>query len=169
MQWKRTATIVVGAGACAAWLAAAATSGRRDIGPRQLVAPAPSDTHAVLAGEIARLHGHLTPAVTPREPGRNPFVFVTPRPKPMPVTPKAALAETPAVAVPPPPFTLAGIAEDASEKGPQRTAIISAAGQLFLVKEGEAVTTRYRVTRITADVVEISDIVTNATLRLALR
>ena len=39
-----------------------------------------------------------------------------------------------------------------------RTAIISGDGQLFMVKEGEKVTPRYRVAKISADVVELLDL-----------
>ena len=38
-----------------------------------------------------------------------------------------------------------------------------------MVKEGENVTSRYRVTRISADVVELMDLATNTPRRLALR
>jgi hypothetical protein len=68
-----------------------------------------------------------------------------------------------------PVFTLVGLAEDAGVDGPIRTAIISGAGDLFLVKEGEAVTSQYRVVKITADVVELGDVTDGTTLRLALR
>ena len=57
---------------------------------------------------------------------------------------------------------LAGIAEDPEADGPVRTAIISGEGQLFMVKEGEAVTPRYRVAKISADVVELVDLSTTA-------
>jgi hypothetical protein len=82
-----------------------------------------------------------------------------------------------AVAVPPQPaLKLVGIAEDTSaasddadNKKLVRTAIISGEGQLFLVKEGESVTTRYRVAKISADVVELTDLGIGATRRLALK
>ena len=64
---------------------------------------------------------------------------------------------------------LAGIAEDAGADGPVRTAIISGGGQLFMVKEGETVTPRYRVAKISADVVELTDVIDNSVRRLALR
>ena len=64
---------------------------------------------------------------------------------------------------------LSGIAEDATADGVVRTAIISAAGQLFLAKEGENVTPRFRVSKISADVVELSDLIDGSALRLALK
>ncbi len=54
-------------------------------------------------------------------------------------------------------------------EAPVRTAIVSAPGQLFLVKEGQNVTLRYRVAKISADVVELTDLGNGATLRLALK
>jgi hypothetical protein len=40
---------------------------------------------------------------------------------------------------------------------------------LFLVKEGENVSERYRVLRISSDVVELADLIEDTNLRLALR
>ena len=68
-----------------------------------------------------------------------------------------------------PPLKLSGIAEDAGADGPVRIAFISGEGQLFMVKEGDTVTTRYRVAKISADVVELIDVVDNSIRRLALR
>ena len=68
-----------------------------------------------------------------------------------------------------PSLKLAGIAEDTEADGPRRTAIISGEGQLYMVKEGDAVTPRYRVTRISADVVELVDVIDESVRRLALR
>jgi len=64
---------------------------------------------------------------------------------------------------------LAGIAEDEGPEGAVRTAIISAPGQLLLVKEGETIVQRYRVTKISSDVVELVDLGDNSIRRLALR
>jgi hypothetical protein len=64
---------------------------------------------------------------------------------------------------------LSGIAEDVTAEGVSRTAIISGFGQLFLVKEGDSVTDRYRVAKISSDVVELSDLTGGAVLRLALK
>src|SRR5439155_4678388 len=123
-----------------------------------------------LAAEIARLHERLRPDTTPRQPARNLFVFGAARTRHEPAAPKPALSE--AVALPiaaPPPFKLIGIAEDAGADGPVRTAIVSAPGQVFLVKEGQNVTLRYRVAKISADVIELTDLGDGSVLRLALR
>jgi hypothetical protein len=172
MNLKRTATIAAVGGALAAWLAAAATSGVRETMQPSIELRRPIDTRsAELAAEIARLHERLRPTAAPRQPGRNLFLFKAPKPKPAPVNashaaPTAANATSVAA---PPPFKLSGIAEDPGNDGPVRTAIITAPGQLFLVKEGEMVTPRYRVERISADVVELRDVSTDLPLRLAMR
>ena len=174
MNLKRTATIVVVGGALAAWLAAAMTSVQRDLvsppAERNATADVRSET---LAAEVARLHERLRPTAEPREPARNLFQFTAVRARPAPPAPKAALSEaSPVVPVappPPPPFKLIGVAEDATPAGPIRTAIVSGAGQLFLVKEGQDVTLRYRVIKISADVVELQDLGDKTTIRLALK
>jgi hypothetical protein len=69
----------------------------------------------------------------------------------------------------PAPLKLSGIAEDEMPDGVVRTAIISGLGQLFLVKEGDSFADRYRVLRVSSDVVELTDLVDGNVLRLALR
>ena len=174
MHVKRTATIVLTAGALAAWLAGAATSNRAI--PDPIVPPQAriDQRGADLAGEISRLHDHLRPSTTPRAPSRNVFRFSAP-PAAAPVaaaaSPRAALVEAPALvkSVPSLPLRLSGIAEDAGPDGPVRVAIISGDGQLYLAKVGELVTPRYRVTQIGADVVELLDLESESTRRLALK
>jgi hypothetical protein len=177
MNLKRTATIAAVGGALAAWLAGAATSNRST--PAPIVTPrAPIEARGEqLASEIARLQERLRPDATPHQPGRNLFAFHS-----APTTPvlpprqqernrqseQTAIVEPPAVAQPS--LKLAGIAEDEGPDGaPVRTAIISGEGQLFMVKEGENVSPRYRVAKISADVVELIDLATNTPRRLALR
>jgi hypothetical protein len=173
MHMKRTATIVVVGAALLAWLAGAATS-NHTIPPSIATGPAPIEVRgAELANEIARLQERLRPGATPRQPGRNLFVFRAMAPRPPFGTPspqhRPALAES--LPLPPalPSLKLAGIAEDAGADGPVRTAIISAQGQLYMAKEGENVTPRYRVAKISADVVELLDLDDGTTRRLAFR
>ena len=61
------------------------------------------------------------------------------------------------------------MAEDAGPEGPVRTAIVSGFGQLFLVKEGERVTARYQVAKISSDAAEIKDLGDNSTITLVLK
>lgn len=170
MNFQRTATIVVGGGALAAWLTAAATS-NRDVTEPIVFKPSPIETRgAELASEIARLHERLRPSATPRQPGRNLFAFrgAAAPAATVAIPPPAAVTEMP-VSAAQPPLKLAGIAEDPGPDGPIRTAIISGEGQLFLVKEGENVTRRYRVAKISVDVVELVDLGDGSSRRLALR
>ncbi|HZR26743.1 MAG TPA: hypothetical protein VFA59_24325 [Vicinamibacterales bacterium] len=172
MNVKRTLVFVGSGAALIAWLAGAATS-NREYAPPVLVSPPHVDVQgADLAKEIARLHERLRPESTPRQPGRNLFTFhaaIQHRPA-IVESPTAAISEVPAPTAPPQPMLkLAGIAEDAGPNGPVRTAIISTDSQLFLVKEGEAVTARYRVAKIAPDVVELTDALDGTTRRLPLK
>jgi len=160
---KKTAILVVVLGALAAWLVDAATSGVRPA-RSAVAAPAQIDLRgAALAAEIERLHDRLRPTAAP-EHGRNLFQFAPRRAAAAPV----AVVETPAPvrAVPvEPPFKLIGIAEDAGT----RTAILSSPGQLLMVKEGENVSSTYRVTGISAGAVELTATADGTVLRLALK
>jgi hypothetical protein len=174
MDLRRTATIAVIGAAIAVWLAAAATSGIRDQPPPvAAVAPQSIDlSGAALSDEIKRLHERLRPTAAPRQPARNLFEFTAPKVKPAPLalpSPHAAEDGLAAVAAPPA-LTLSGLAEDPAPDGTiVRTAIISTPGQLFLAKEGDLVTTRYRVAHISPDGVELLDLTDNTTLRLVLK
>src|SRR6266481_2172087 len=95
MNLKRTATIVAIGGALLAWLAGAATS-NREIAPAPISRSAPIEARgAELAVEVARLHERLRPTATPRQPGRNLFVFhAAPARGALPVVPSSpALSE----------------------------------------------------------------------------
>jgi hypothetical protein len=173
MNFKRTATIALVGGALIAWLAGAATT-MRSPSP---MAPAPSrvveQSADALASEIARLHERLHPSEPPHRPARNLFTYRGAVAKPLSApapAPHPAITDAPAALAPPQPsLKLAGIGEDEGADGPLRIAFISGEGQLFMVKEGELVTARYRVTHISADVVELEDLATNTPRRLALR
>ena len=173
MNLKRTTTIVVVGAALIAWLAGAATSNHA-IPPLTVVQPSPLEKRgAELASEIERLHERLAPTVAPSAPGRNLFTFrAMPMPAaavPAPTAPRPAITELAPLPMALPPLKLAGIAEDAGPEGPVRIAFVSGEGQLFMVKEGETVTPRYRVAKISADVVELTDVIDNSIRRLALR
>jgi len=172
MTVKRTTTIVVVGAALVAWLAGAATSNHL-IPPAPIVQPTAIEKRgAELAVEIERLHQRLAPSVTPRAPGRNLFTFHQAAPQaapPVAPTPRPAITEFTPPPFALPPLKLSGIAEDPGADGPIRVAFIAGEGQLFMVKEGELVTPRYRVAKISAEVVELTDVVDNSIRRLALR
>jgi hypothetical protein len=173
MKVSGTTILVVLGAAFAVWLAADAMSDNRDAASRSIVRqPAVDARGGVLANEIARLHERLAPSAAPIQSGRNLFRFPGARPRHEASPARPALSEALPVAppaAPVPPFTLIGIAEDTDASGPIRTAIVSAPGQLFTVKEGQNLTPRYRVEKIAAEVVELLDLVDHSTLRLALK
>src|SRR5260221_4677454 len=120
-------------------------------------ASAPGDARgAALGKEIGRLHDRAGAGVPPRL-ARNLFHFVMP-PRPAPIAVVVNRASDTAAAPPQPALKLIGVAEDTAAGGLIRTAIISAPGQVYVVKEGERVTPRYLVARISADVVELQDL-----------
>jgi hypothetical protein len=174
MNVKRTVTMVGVGAALIAWLAGAATS-NHTIPPVTAARQSTIEKRgAELAIEIERLHERLAPTA-PLVPSRNLFSFraqpVRPVAPPPSQAPRAALTESPARMAPigMPPLKLSGIAEDPGADAPIRIAFISGEGQLFMVKEGETVTPRYRVAKITEDVVELTDVIDNSVRRLALR
>ena len=68
-----------------------------------------------------------------------------------------------------PALKLIGLAEDSGVSGPTRTAIISGIGQLFVVTEGDPVTSRYRVASVSPGMVDLTDLQTGGTLRLVFK
>ena len=175
MNLKQTATIVTTGGALAAWLVGGATT-NHTVAPAPIVQRSPVDSKSEeLATEIGRLRDRLRPTAMPSQPGRNLFRFHA-----VPVAPRPVVAAPapPPVDVPPPapaimPMRLIGMAEnpgaDPTADSPVRMAFINVSGQLFNVKEGESILDRYRVTKIAADVVELTDVTDGTVRRLALR
>lgn len=172
MNLKRSIVIGCALGGVAALVAVAGTSNTRhsDIAT-PVKTPAIEASGAELAAEIDRLHERLRPAAVPQQPARNLFQFSTARSLPVVASAPAPPAHTEAPAIQPPPaIVLIGIAEDIAADGtPVRTAIISGLGQLFLVKEGDTVTDRYRVAKISAEAVELSQASDGTPLRLVLK
>jgi Tfp pilus assembly protein PilP len=101
-----------------------------------------------------------TATVALRASTRNPFQFNSIRTRPAnngtlraPDAEPLAIASPAPIAPPAPVVTLAGIAKTAGK----RTAIITIAGQLYLVREGDALAGRYAVVTIDAETVLIRD------------
>jgi hypothetical protein len=171
MTPKRAVLLLAGGSALAAWIAGAATSDLRQPPPAPSRA-APVDARAAqLAADVARLHSWSRPPAAPRHPGRNLFTFAPSEPAPRQAPAEAAAPPAPPAptVATPPDLVLDGIAEDAGPDGPVRTAIIAGDGQLFLVRQGDAVTSRFTVLRVGAEAVELADRESGTTLRLALR
>ena len=171
MNFKRTATSLVVGAVLIAWLAGAATS-KRAIPPPIIPPPQAIDARGVeLTKEIARLRDRLRPTTPPAEPRRNLFTFratTPPAAHDARSTPSSTI-EAPAPRISEPALKLAGIAEDDGADGPDRTAIISGEGQLFMVKEGDSVAGRYRVARISSDAVELADVNAGVVRRLVMK
>ena len=131
--------------------------------------PPPTLFDVDAAATLLRNHQRESPA--PREGGRNPFDYArVPSPAAAPAPPPAdAIVPPPPAAPAAPLFTLSGIADKSGEQGMVRTAVISGLGQLFFAKVGDQVTARYTVTAIGADAVELRDVASGQSLRLALQ
>ncbi len=177
MTAKRAAAYSGGVLLLLAWLASAAGLGRQRVAPAQAPEPVETSGTTLIAADVQaqteRLKSRLAAAPAPQVPVRNPFMFASKEAAPRRAAKSAETEPPPLPAVlepAEPAIDLVGIAEDRTPKGVVRTAIISAlSGELFLVKEGESIVGRYRVKAVGADSVELSDQLTGAVRRLALR
>jgi hypothetical protein len=176
MSAKRAAGYCGGALLLAAWLSSAGGLMRQTPDAPATARPVETSGATTLAADVhaqtLRLKNRLAAAPAPQEPFRNPFTFASRVVPERRETTARADADPPALSSPPlePAIELIGVAESESPKGPVRTAIISAlSGELFLVKEGETIAARYRVGAVSADAVELNDLLTGAVRRLALR
>ena len=156
------------------WLASAnGVSAPPDPSPPQ-TRPSVSATQALaddVQAQTARLRGRLAAAPAPRTPVRNPFAFAVRAERPAldKSGPATAIATTPALPAEPP-LQLAGIAEQETVGATVRTAMITAdSDELFMLTVGGSLGGRYKVTAISSDAVELSDLVTGGTRRLTLR
>jgi hypothetical protein len=173
MNVKRIVAMGAVGGALAVWLAAASTM----LTPPAIETPVPKATGvelrgAALAAEITRLRERLRPTSVPQLPSRNLFEFsrTAPARPDAPAPHDLAEGEAPQPPAPAAPLLkLVGMAEDPGPDGPVRTAIISGFGQLFLVKEGERVTSRYQVAALSGAAAEIRDLGDNSTVTLVLK
>ncbi|HVC20784.1 MAG TPA: hypothetical protein VNE16_11945 [Vicinamibacterales bacterium] len=172
MSWSRIVALVAGAALLAAWFAAAnSTRTRLPPAPAAVMAPDP-ELQAVrhLLQQTTRLSGAMQAMAAPRTPARNPFQFGSAASQDdVPATPPAG--PRPAALAPPPApsFELEGIATNRQAGRPVLTAIISGDGQLFLVKIGDQVTSRYRVAGLSAGEVVLDDSTGGPPLHLRLR
>jgi hypothetical protein len=156
----------------AAWAASASWLFTRPVvieQPRAVPTSGTESLGAVVQEQGLRLRAHLSAAPRPLDPVRNPFAFAVQRTViPEAATPRSAASAPPAV--PEPLLELVGVAEQQTPKGVVRTAMITADGpELFMLVEGDSLGGRYRVKSVGADTVELTDLVTGANRRLALR
>ena len=176
MTAKRAAAYSGAALLLLAWLASAAGLVRQTPeAPEPERAPEPTGTPQLAAevhAQTLRLKTRLAAAPAPQEPLRNPFTFVSRTSAERPATSVGPAVEDAPVIGPPaePAIELIGVAENETPAGVSRTAIISAlGGELFLVKEGETIASRYRVGAVSANAVELNDRLLGTVRRLALR
>ena len=170
MTWKSTA-VVSGLGLVATWLGVYTPFQIPDATP----GPAPSAAVASspapdIEQQADRLAIRVRQETLYREPSRNPFRFTT---RAAPAAPRTAPAASPAPEpqVPaeplPPPLRLVGVASDVVDGAPQRTAIVSGAGGVQLVKVGDEIA-GYRVSAVEDDAVELTSTADGAPMRLRL-
>lgn len=170
MKPTRAAAYVLGGMLLAAWLASAAGVGHSQ-GPPPLPSRSPESLQldALASGvqsQALRLHQRLALAPAPRAAVRNPFEFGAVHPAET-VSEKKPIAAVPTAGqMPPEPnLVLIGLAED----GTTRTAVIQSGDDLVMATEGQTVVNRYRVTKVSPDAIELTDLLTGTTRRLFLR
>ncbi len=170
--------MIAGGGVMATWLAVAPNHPA----PASVAAPVERSAaaHETAANELSELAKKLreraSAAAELRASTRNPFRFGTgkttvpgaSRVGGSSMSLPAAIASAAPVAPPAPSYTLSGIAERHTSEGRKRTAVISGAGQLYLVSEGETVDGRYLVVRVDPEAVLLRD-PTGTELSLVLR
>jgi hypothetical protein len=151
-----------GAGVLTTWLAVSPNPGPPAAAQQFSVPSTTTKTESTAEGlnaQAERLR-ERTAAVGLRASTRNPFQFNSTRTRPADngtlraagTEPMATASPVP-VAPPAPVITLAGMAQTAGK----RTAIITIAGQLYLVREGDSLAGRYAVVTIDPETVLIRD------------
>jgi hypothetical protein len=179
MAPARTAAYLGGTTLLAAWLASAAGVSRQpDVSLNRPPAEAAEAVQLdALASDVqsqaARLRTRLAAAPAPQAPLRNPFMFASreaPARRSVAHSDSAMLDSSSPAPASEPVLELVGVAEENTDAGVKRTAMVGAPGdELFMVAEGQELAGRYRVSAVGADAVELKDLVTGATRRLALR
>jgi hypothetical protein len=178
MTVKRAAVYIGSATLLAAWLSSAASlplqSGDRNPPPAAAPAAAPTDGLAAeVQAQARRLKERLTASPLPQQPVRNPFAFAPSAPPPSAVRPRQPLPDPlPAIVSAPaePVLSLIGFAEERRSQGFVRTAMLAAEGdQLIVAAVGDVVLTRYTVTFVGSDAIELADSTSAAVRRIALQ
>jgi hypothetical protein len=179
MTWK-TYAAVSGATVLAGWLASSpppnspAPAAARVQRTPQTAARA-TNAEADIEEQAARLQAKMRSEPVFNEPARNPFRFGNSAPvgsapaDRVDEAPPAAIEPVEPPAPLPPPIRLSGVAEDRNGDRVERTAVLSTPAGVLLVREGDMVMDQYRVSRIDAEAVELTDASGGASLRLTLR
>lgn len=176
MTVKRAAVYIGSATLLAAWFSSAASLSLQwnDKTPPPASGSAPSPTDGLaedVQAQARRLKERLSASPLPQQPVRNPFAFASAEPSraararqavpdPLPILPAPA-AE--------PMLSLIGIAEERRPQGLLRTAMLAADGdQLIVAAIGDVVLTRYTVTVIGTEAIELADSTNGQTRRLVI-
>ena len=177
MSTTRNVVLVVGGGLVAAWLAATIGGVGGPSSPH-VVTAAPADgvkAPAASSLEVARLSTDQQSAGASRPLRRNLFQFTrAERPQAQAAAEDVVSAFVSAAATllsppPPPEWRLIGIAEDTTPNGAARTAIISGANDVFVVKEGAKFSGTFEVVRIQRETVELRGLKDGSLLTLSLK
>ena len=174
----RRATLYIGGGSLlVAWFSSAASLSLarhpQRVSTLEQAVSAPTDGLAEnVQAQARRLKQRLAAAPLPQQPVRNPFAF-----RPAPTAPAVVRVrtapdpiDTGPAPVPEPRLELVGIAEQRTEAGPVRTAMIATeANDLIMAAVGAPVLGRYKVAAIGGDGVELTDVTTGQTRRLVLQ
>lgn len=179
MTLRRATLYVCGGSLLVAWFSSAASISLTRTPPHAFSEgqsiTAPTDGVAeVIQAQSHRLKQRLAAAPVPQKPFRNPFAF---RPAPVAASAPARIrpvSTDPAVVapveLPEPRLELVGIAEQRTEKGDVRTAMIATeTNQLVMAAVGTAVAGRYTVAAIDGNAVSLTDATTGRTRRLVLQ
>jgi hypothetical protein len=177
MDTRRVAAVMIGASLIAVWATASAGSRQGRVVTYRpvlsMAAAAPVAGHSTSSWLEAPGGWRQT-----REPvslhRRNLFrererVAAPTRTAARPGSPSIDVLALELVSPPPPSVTLLGIAEQLEDGHVVRTAVLREVEALWLVREGEPVGTRFRVTRIGAEDVGLTDTQSGAALTLRLR
>jgi hypothetical protein len=177
MTWK-SYVVMSGAGLLATYLLNAPPA----FTPTSSSAPAPGQTPSRGAEapdveeEAARLQARLRAQATYHEPSRNPFRFgASPAAAPRRVRPEPSpeilgTAALPSAPRPEAPFiVLSGMAAEIVDGATVRTAILTTAGGVLLVRAGDPVGAEYRVRAITDESVELESTADGSIRRLEFR
>jgi hypothetical protein len=171
MKASRAALMVVGVNLVAVW-AAAAAGGRAvataPLAPPQAVAEeaAVGEARAAMLAAAGRLEAHARRDVAPALV-RDPFRFgaesrraeSAAQPRSAPVDPAGIREDAPPPVEHEPDIVLQGMAESAEGETVVRTAILRAGSDLVLATIGTRIGDRYEVVALTAESVELEDMV----------
>jgi len=176
MAPKRAAAYIALALVLAAWFASASGISTRSTPEVEQPPPVPTAGTATLAADVQaqakRLRDRMESPPSPQQPLRNPFEFAPREPRRQRAASSTAPSLVPpgSAAIPEPPLTLVGVAEQQTPAGVVRTAMITAdSDELFMLAEGDVLGGRYRVKTVASDSAELTDLVSGSIRLLSLR